>query len=76
MSDEDSDKGLFDFIKRIGGRAGVFITAVTTVYGAVRLLQGDAGLVTVILLIVGIGILWLTSFYFSFKKGAALNLRK
>ncbi|MFQ5825226.1 MAG: tetratricopeptide repeat protein [bacterium] len=68
MSDDAYKNELWDFFKKIGGRISTFIAFVTAVVGFANLLLGNTGLVTIILLILGIGTLWLSFFYLYFKK--------
>jgi len=68
MSNDSSNKGLSDFLKRISGLVTAVIAFVTTLVGFIKLLQGNTGPVAVILLILGTGVLWLTSLHIYFKK--------
>ena len=59
MNNDVAPDGLLDILNRTWTWVGSLITAVTCVIGVIRLWKGDAGLVTIALLIVGAGILFI-----------------
>jgi tetratricopeptide (TPR) repeat protein len=67
MSNNFSNNGLIGFIQRLGGSIVGVIAFLTSVMGFIKLLQGDAGLVTKVLLTLGIVGLWLTCAYIYWK---------
>ena len=68
MSSDSSNKGISNFLKRIKKLIIAITVFVAAVVGFIKLFQGNTGLVTVILLVLGVGLLWLSSFYVYFKK--------
>jgi len=51
----DNNRNWLDSIKKLPGWIAGFIAFVTAVVGLVKLWQGDMGLVTIVLLAVGVG---------------------
>ena len=62
-----STNGLFDFLKLVGVCIAALIGFVTAVVNFIGVLKGNTRLVTAILLITGIGILWLSFLYMYFE---------
>ena len=65
MSKQGSHTGLGEWLKGIGGGATIVLGLVTTLVGFVKLWQGDAGLVTLVLLVLGVLLVWLACLYFA-----------
>jgi tetratricopeptide (TPR) repeat protein len=71
MSNQDTDQGvgyLFRSVRSGGGKIASFISFITTLFGFVQLVRGDLGLLTGILLTIGIGSLLLICGFIYFKK--------
>jgi len=64
----ENNRDWSDVIKRFPERIMGFIVFVTAVVGFIKLWQGDTGLVTVVLLVVGIGGGLLSCLYLAFKR--------
>jgi tetratricopeptide (TPR) repeat protein len=67
MSQNGSSSGLPGFLQRISGWITAVIGFLTGLIGFIKLVQGDVGLVTKVLLTFGIVVLWLTCAYFYWK---------
>ncbi len=65
MSKKSSNTGFGAWLQGLGGGVIFVIGLVTTLVSFVKLWQGDAGLVTVVLLGVGVLLVWLACLYFA-----------
>ena len=72
MKDKISQSNWVESISKIPGRVKRLVAFVTAIVGFVRLWQGDAGLVTIVLISVGTIGLWLGSAYVAYKKTGPL----
>jgi hypothetical protein len=63
-----NNRNWLDLIKKLPGWITGLIAFVTTVVGFIKLVQGDTGLVTIVLLAVGVGGGTLGSAYLAFKR--------
>jgi len=68
MTENESKPELFDLIKRLPGWITSLIAFIAAIIGFIKLWQGNAGLMTTILLILGIGGLLIICAYIVFKK--------
>jgi tetratricopeptide (TPR) repeat protein len=64
----NNNRNLLDLIKKLPGWITGFIAFVTAVVGFVKLWQGDTGLVTIVLLVMGVGSGTLGCAYLAFKR--------
>jgi tetratricopeptide (TPR) repeat protein len=64
----DNNRNWLDSIKKLPGWITGFIAFVTAVVGFIQLWQGDTGLVTMVLLAIGVGGGWLGCAYLAFKR--------
>jgi len=64
----DNNRNWLDFIKKLPDWIMGLIAFVTAVVGFLKLWQGDTGLVTIVLLAIGVGGLWLGCAYLAFKR--------
>jgi tetratricopeptide (TPR) repeat protein len=60
----ESGRGFGQWLQQLGGLITGVVGFVTGLVGFVQLVKGNAGLVTLILLVFGIGLIWLTCLYF------------
>lgn len=67
MSDKnDSTSGLVAFLNQIWGRIAGIVGVASAILGYIKLAEGNLGLFTLILLIVGVACLYLSCFYYYF----------
>ncbi|MEO1349522.1 MAG: tetratricopeptide repeat protein, partial [Cyanobacteria bacterium J06635_15] len=65
MSDKSSESGLLKLWQRIAGGITAITGFIAGLLGFIQLVQGNAGLATTLLLIVGIGLLWVACLYYA-----------
>ena len=63
-----NNRNWLDFIPRLPSWITGLIAFVSTVAGFIKLWQGDAGLVTIVLLVIGVGGGWLGCTYLAFRR--------
>src|SRR5262245_47416807 len=68
MRDEGSHNALLNFLNRIGGWILTLTALLSGLYGTIKLIQGDIGLVTILCLVVAVAAAWLTALYCYFSK--------
>ena len=68
MNDDASKNGEGDSIKRIAGWISAAIGFITSLLAFVRLVQKEAEIFSIIVLVIGIALLWGSLFYIRFKK--------
>ena len=76
MDEKTSQSNWVESIRKIPGWVKGFIAFVTAVVGFVRLWQGDAGLVTIVLLAVGVIGAWLGCAYVRFSRKTPRRKRR
>src|SRR5258708_35276021 len=74
MRDEvPKESSLGRFIDRVRAWILGFVAVVSGLYGIIKLIQGDVGLVSILCVIVAIAVLLLVSLYGYFKKASFLK---